>query len=63
MAFKTLKTSREAISLTALGERIAKRRAVAGPVDVPCNAGQRRTHSKQALLAEIGKAGGDWISR
>jgi len=60
MAFKTLKTTREAISLTALGERIAKRREVTGTVSVPRNDGTRRTPSKQALLDEIAKAGGNW---
>ena len=60
MGFKTLKTKREAISLAALGERIAERRLVVGPVDVPRNAGTRRKPSKQALLDEIAKAGGKW---
>lgn len=60
MAFKTLKTKREAISLTTLGQRIAERRIVVGSVDVPRNEGTRRTPSKQALLDEIAKAGGQW---
>lgn len=60
MAFKTLKTKREAISLAALGERIAGRRLVVGPVDVPRNDGSRRTPSKQAFLDEIAKVGGKW---
>jgi hypothetical protein len=50
MAFKTLNTTREAISLTTLGKRIAERRLVVGAVDVPRNEGKRRTPSKQALL-------------
>ena len=60
MVFKTLKTKREAISLAALGERIAGRRLVVGPVDVPHNLGTRRTVSKQALLDRIAKADGKW---
>lgn len=60
MAFKTLKVTREAISLNTLGERIARRRLVAGAIEVPRNDGTRRTPSKQALLAEIEKAGGKW---
>ena len=60
MAFKTLKTKREAISLTTLGQRIAERRLVVGSVNVPRNEGTRRTPSKQALLDEIAKAGGQW---
>ena len=60
MAFKTLKTTREAISLSTLGKRIAERRIVVGAVDVPRNEGKRRTPSKQTLLDEIAKAGGQW---
>lgn len=60
MAFKTLKTKREAFSLTNLEERIAKRRFIVGPVGVPSNASKRRPPSKQALLGEILKAGGRW---
>lgn len=60
MAFKTLKTKREAISLATLGKRIAERRLVVGSVDVPRNEGTRRTPSKQALLDKIAKAGGQW---
>lgn len=60
MAFDTLKTKREAISLATLGERVAARRLGAGPVDVPRDAGKGRTVSKQALLDEIAKAGGQW---
>lgn len=60
MAFKTLKTKREATSLAMLGKRIAERRLVVGSVDVPRNEGTRRTPSKQVLLDEIAKAGGQW---
>jgi hypothetical protein len=60
MAFKTLKTKRKAISLAALGEKIASQRIVVGEVSVPRNAGTRRTGSKTALLEQITKAGGNW---
>ncbi|WP_156428419.1 hypothetical protein [Novosphingobium sp. FSW06-99] len=60
MAFKTLKTRHDAISLDALGKDIAARRAVAGTIDVPRNAGTRRTPAKRALLAQISKTGGSW---
>lgn len=60
MAFKTLKTKREAISLTTLGKRIAERHRAVGDVDIPRNEGKRRTPSKQTLLDEIAKVGGQW---
>lgn len=60
MAFKTLKTKREAISLAVLGEQIAERRIVVGNVSLPRNAGTRRTPSKTALLKQIAKVGGNW---
>ncbi len=60
MAFKTLKTKREAISLDALGEVIAERRALVGNVLVPRNSGTRRTVSKAALLEQVAKVGGNW---
>ncbi len=60
MAFKTLKTKREAISLVKLGEEIAAQRRAVGPVVVLRNAGNRRTPAKQALLDQIAKGGGDW---
>jgi hypothetical protein len=47
MAFKTLKTKREATSLAMLGKRIAERRLVVGSVDVPRNEGTRRTPSSK----------------
>jgi len=55
-----LKTRHDAISLDALGKDIAARRAVAGTIDVPRNAGTRRTPAKRALLAQISKTGGSW---
>jgi hypothetical protein len=60
MAFKTLKTKREVISLAALGEETLARRIVVGEVSLPRNAGTRRTDSKIALLKQIAKAGGNW---
>lgn len=60
MAFKTFKTKREPVTLDALGRRIALRRAELGDIDVPCNAGTRRTPGKQALLKAIKDAGGKW---
>ena len=60
MAFKTFKTRREPITLEALGERIAARRAALGNPDVPRNSGARRTSSKRALLKAIEEAGGKW---
>ncbi|WDF73622.1 hypothetical protein [Novosphingobium sp. KACC 22771] len=55
-----MKTKREATSLAMLGKRIAERRLVVCSVDVPRNEGTRRTPSKQVLLDEIAKAGGQW---
>jgi hypothetical protein len=60
MAFKTLKTKREAVSLAVLGDEIAERRIVVGDVSLPRNAGTRRTASKAALLEQITKMGGNW---
>lgn len=60
MAFKTLKTKREAVTLEALGQSIERRRKVAGDIAVPRNPGKNRTPSKRALLKAIKNAGGDW---
>lgn len=60
MAFKTLKTDRDVVSLAALGDRVAARRRAVNAGEVPRNAGTRRTPSKQGLLDEIAKAGGEW---
>jgi hypothetical protein len=60
MAFKTLKTRREPVTLEALGQSIERRRAIAGEVDVPRNPGKARTPSKRALLKAIEDAGGKW---
>jgi hypothetical protein len=61
LAFKTLQTEHEPITLEALAERIERRRAALGrEIDVPRNSGERRTASKRALLAEIAKTGAKW---
>lgn len=60
MAFKTLKTKREAVTLQAFGRRIAARKAELGLPDPPRNAGNNRTASKRALLKAIKELGGDW---
>ena len=41
-------------------EYIAQRRAAVGELDVPRNAGNRRTESKKALLRAIEELGGKW---
>lgn len=60
MAFKTLKTKREAVTLEAFGRRIAARKAKLGLPDPPRNAGRNRTASKRALLKAIRELGGRW---
>ena len=60
MAFRTLTTRREPISLDDLGRDLARRRAETGITDLPRNSGNNRTTSKRALLKAIGDAGGRW---
>ncbi|MFS0848149.1 hypothetical protein AB3M93_01610 [Novosphingobium panipatense] len=60
MAFKTLQTKREPLTLEALAKSIARRRAAASEIIVPRNSGKRRTASKQALLDAIAKTGTKW---
>lgn len=60
MAFKTLKTKREPVTLEALGQSIERRRDVVGEVVVPRNSGKNRTPSKRALLKVIKDLGGEW---
>lgn len=60
MTFKTFTTKREPVTLEELGQRIARRRAELGEVDLPRNSGTRRTPSKRALLKAIKDAGGKW---
>jgi hypothetical protein len=57
VAFKTLQTQTEPTTLEAMSERLAE----IGPIDVPSNSGKRRTKANRALLAEIGKLGGEWL--
>lgn len=59
MALPISKTDRP-IPLAEFAADIQRRRLEAGGVDVPRNAGTRRTASKRALLAAIEKAGGRW---
>ena len=60
MAFKNLQTRTEPVTLEAMAERLAARRAEIGDIEIPRNSGKRRTASKRALLAEIEKLGGNW---
>lgn len=60
MAFKTLQTKREPLTLEALGARVAARSIELGNPEVPRNSGQNRTPSKRALLKAIEDAGGKW---
>jgi hypothetical protein len=43
-----------------MAERLARRRAELGEIEVPRNSGKRRTKSKRALLKAIEEAGGKW---
>jgi hypothetical protein len=60
MAFKTLQTKRDPLTLEALGARVVARGAELGNPEVPHNTGKRRTPSKRALLKAIEDAGGKW---
>jgi hypothetical protein len=60
MAFKTLQTRHEPISLDEMGASLARRRAELGEIEIPRNSGTRRTASKRALLKAIEEAGGKW---
>jgi hypothetical protein len=60
MAFKTFKPKRKEITFEELGQRIARRRAEVGDVEIPRNSGNRRTASKRALLKAIEDIGGKW---
>lgn len=48
------------ISHGELEAKLSARRAALGSPELSRNSGKRRTASKQALLAEIEKAGGRW---
>lgn len=41
-------------------EKLTRRRAELGDIEVPRNSGTRRTASKRALLKAIEDAGGKW---
>ena len=60
MAFKTLKTKRDPVSLEALSASVERCRKIVGDVEVPRNSGQNRSPSKRALLKAIEEAGGKW---
>jgi len=47
-------------SFRAMAKRLLQRRAELGDVEVPSNAGKRRTASKRALLKAVEDAGGKW---
>ena len=48
------------ISFPEFAEKLAKRRAELGDIDIPRNSGTRRTESKRELLKVIEDAGGKW---
>lgn len=61
MVSKTSKAEgEEVVDMAAFGRDLARRKAAAGPLDVPRNSGKRRTASKRALLKAIEEAGGKW---
>ena len=47
-------------SFKAMSEKLTRRRAELGEIDIPRNSGERRTPSKRALLKAIEEAGGKW---
>ena len=65
MASKTSDPDRETWAGTRtdfadFAARLARRRAALGDVDMPRNAGKRRTPSKRAMLAMLADKGADW---
>jgi hypothetical protein len=62
MASKTSPAESEeaVIDMAELGARLAARREAAKIPHLPRNSGRNRTPSKQALLDEIAKLGGNW---
>jgi hypothetical protein len=60
MVSKTAKAEPEIVSLEDFAAEVARRRAMLGEVEMPRNAGKRRTASKRALLKAIEEAGGRW---
>lgn len=49
-----------AVPFAEVAADVARRRAELGVVNMPRNAGNRRTQSKRALLKAIEDAGGKW---
>ena len=47
-------------SFKEMAEKLTRRRAELGDIEVPRNSGTRRTESKRALLKAIEDAGGKW---
>ena len=62
MATKKRQAPQPAIpTIEQFGEDVIRRRAaLAAPINIPRNSGERRTESKKALLAAIETAGGKW---
>lgn len=56
---RTLPPNR-AVPFAEVAADVARRRAALGHVDMPRNAGNRRTESKRALLKAIEDVGGKW---
>lgn len=50
----------QAVPFAEVAADVARRRAELGIVNMPRNAGNRRTESKRALLKAIADAGGNW---
>jgi len=50
----------KAIPLDAFERDVERRRQAAGEIELPRNAGTRRTSSKRALLKAIEDSGGNW---
>ena len=47
-------------SFQEMTEKLTRRRAELGDIEIPRNSGNRRTPSKRALLKAIEDAGGKW---
>ncbi len=53
-------SKREAIPLAVFAAEIERRKRASGVTDLPRNAGERRTDSKQAMLAALARLGARW---
>jgi hypothetical protein len=64
MAFQTLQTKRKPIDFNQFAVEVSGRRAgyeaTYGPIDMPRNAGNNRTESKEALLTTLEALGARW---